>query len=263
MTTALITGATAGIGAAFARRLALAHHDLVLVARDAARLEEAAAELREQFHVAVTVLAADLSTPEGCAKVEARLADPAAPVDVLVNNAGFGTRRRFVDTDLADEERMLDLLVRAVLRLSHAAVRAMAARGRGAVVNVSSVAGFVPRGTYSAAKAWVTCFSESLAVQLGGTGVRVLAVCPGYTHTEFHDRAGIDMSGLPEFMWLSADQVAERALDDLRKGAVVSVPGLQYKALTALARHAPRPVVTRVLRRSGGTGNRFRADARG
>ncbi len=251
MTTALITGATAGIGSAFARRLAAARYDLVLVARDTARLDQTAAELRDAHDITVEVLPADLTDPAGCAAVEARLADPRYPVDVLVNSAGFGTKARFLDVAIDEEERMLNLLVRAVLRLTHAAVRGMADRGRGAVINVSSVAGYVPQGTYSAAKAWVTTFTEGLAGQLAGTGVKVLAVCPGYTHTEFHERAGIDMSGLPDWMWLEADQIVDGALKDLRRGVVVSVPTPQYKALTVMARHAPRRLVTRVTQQMG------------
>jgi uncharacterized protein len=246
MTTALITGATAGIGSAFSRRFAAARYDLILVARDTARLDQAAAALRDSFGITVEVLPADLSSAAGCAAVEARLADPSRPVDVLVNNAGFGTNSTFADSSLEDEERMLNLLVRAVLRLTHAATKGMLARGRGAVINVSSVAGFVPRGTYSAAKAWVTSFSEGLAGELAGSGVKVIAVCPGFTHTEFHERAGMDVSGVPDWMWLRADQIVECAVRDLRRGLVVSVPSPQYKALTAVARHVPRRLVSLV-----------------
>jgi short-subunit dehydrogenase len=251
MTTALITGATAGIGSAFARRLAAARYDLILVARDTARLDQAAASLRDSHGVTVEVLSVDLTDPAGCAVVEARLSDPERPVDVLVNSAGFSINGRFLDVAVDDEERMLNLLVRAVLRLSHAAAKPMTARGRGAVINVSSVAGYVPQGTYSAAKAWVTTFTEGLALELAGTGVKALAVCPGFTHTEFHERAGLDMSGIPEWMWLEADQIVESALKDLRRGIVVSVPSPQYKALTAMARHAPRRLVTRVTQQMG------------
>jgi short-subunit dehydrogenase len=251
MTTALITGATAGIGSAFARRFGAARYDLILVARDTARLDQAAATLRDAYGVTVEVLPTDLAEPAGCATVEARLADTERPVDVLVNNAGFGTRGSFLDVDLADEERMLNVLVRAVLRLTQAAARGMAERGRGAIINVSSVAGYVPQGTYSAAKAWVTTFTEGVATELAGTGVKAVAVCPGYTHTEFHQRAGMDTSGIPEWMWLEADQIVEGALRDLRRGVVVSVPTPQYKALTAVARHAPRRLVTRVTQQMG------------
>src|SRR5581483_12193999 len=151
--------------------------------------------------------------------------------DVLVNNAGFGMYKKFGDADVADEERQLDLNVRAVLRVTHAAVRAMTARCAGRIINVSSVAGFVPRGgnaTYSASKAWVTMFSEALAVQLAGTGVTVTAICPGFTHTEFHERANADMSHVPDRMWLDADQVVRAGLADVAKGKPISVPSRQY-----------------------------------
>lgn len=254
MSTALVTGATAGIGAEFARQLAARGHDIVLVARDAARLDSTAAALSDRFGVAATPLPADLTTDDGCAAVAARLGDPDAPVEVLVNNAGFGMYRRFGEAELADEERQLDLNVRAVLRLTHAAVRAMTARGSGQIVNVSSVAGFVPRGgnaTYSAAKAWVTIFSEGLAVQLAGSGVRVTAVCPGFTRTEFHERADADMSHVPDRMWLDASTVVAEGLADAAKGRPISVPSRQYKGLVLGARLAPRPVLRWVMARRG------------
>jgi uncharacterized protein len=254
MSTALVTGATAGIGAEFARQLAAQGHDIVLVARDVARLDSTAAALSDRFGVSATTLPADLTTDDGCAAVAARLADPDAPVEVLVNNAGFGMYRRFGEAELAEEERQLDLNVRAVLRLTHAAVRAMTARGSGQIINVSSVAGFVPRGgnaTYSAAKAWVTMFSEGLAVQLAGSGVRVTAVCPGFTHTEFHERAHADMSHVPQRMWLEASTVVAEGLADAAKGRAISVPSRQYKGLVLGARLAPRPVLRWVMGRRG------------
>jgi short-subunit dehydrogenase len=248
MTTALITGATAGIGAAFARRFAAARYDLVLVARDVERLERTAGELRLLGAGEVEAISADLSTAVGRAVVEDRLADPLRAVDVLVNNAGFGQGSAFLAHPVEEEETLLDVHVRAVLRLTRAAVPGMIDRGRGAVINVSSVAAFVPRGTYSAAKAWVTSFSESLAAEVHGTGVRVLAVCPGFTHTEFHERADIDTHDIPSWMWLEADEIVEGALKDLRRGVPVSVPSVQYKALTTVARYVPRGLVTKVSR---------------
>jgi hypothetical protein len=250
MPTALVTGATAGIGHAFVRRLAADRHDLVLVARDRARLEALATELRAAYAVQVEVLAADLTDDAGSRAVEARLADGDRPVDVLVNNAGFTVGRRFLAGDVEDEELMLRVLVRAVLRLTRAAVPGMVDRRRGAVINVSSVAGFLPRGTYGAAKAWVTAFSQGLAVELTGTGVQVLALCPGFTHTEFHDRAGIDMRRTPGWLWLDADEVVDAAFDALGRGRTVCVPGRQYQALVAVARHAPPRLVAAVVRRS-------------
>jgi len=243
MPTALITGATAGIGAVFADRLARDGQDLVLVARDEARLAAVAGRLRF-YAVDVEVLAADLADDAGCAKVEQRLADRARPVDLLVNNAGLTVGTTFLKSDIDDEERMLRVLVRAVLRLTHAALPGMVERGRGAVINVSSVAGWWPSGTYAAAKAWATSFTEGLVRQLAGTGVRVMALCPGYTHTEFQQRAGLRKRG-PEWMWLTADQVVDEGLRDLRRGVVVSVPSARYKLVAFLARHAPRALLRR------------------
>ncbi len=246
MPTALITGASAGIGATFAERLARDGYDLVLVARDTARLESLAARLRATYGVGAEVLPADLADTGACRQVERRLADPDRPVDLLVNNAGFGLRTPFLATDVEEDVRLLRVLVEAVLRLTHAALPGMVQRGRGDVINVSSVAGFVPWKTYGAAKAWVTSFSEGLAGQLRGTGVRVLALCPGFTHTEFHDRAGLSPAMAPPWLWLRATDVVDAALHDLRSGRVVSVPSRRYRVLTALARHAPRALVRRV-----------------
>src|SRR5687768_4695276 len=189
MSTALITGATSGIGREFAVQLAERGHDVVLVARDRARLENLSDELRAKYGVSAEILAADLSDRAETGKVAERLADEARPVDLLVNNAGAAHRRRFLENDITEEEAHFDLLCRAVMVLSHAAGRAMRTRGHGAIVNVSSVAGFVSSGTYSAEKSFVTVFSEALSQDLAGTGVTVTALCPGFTHTEFHERA--------------------------------------------------------------------------
>ncbi|MDQ1730150.1 MAG: uncharacterized protein QOK10_309 [Pseudonocardiales bacterium] len=249
---ALVTGASAGIGAAFSRRLAAEGRDLVLVARDVERLESTAAELRERYLVDVEVLPADLASDSGCQAVAARIGQQDKPVDTLVNNAGIGLYRGFGNAPLADEERLLDVNVRAVLRLTHAAVNAMRPRGRGEIINVSSVAGFTPRGaavTYAAAKAWVTSFSEGIALSLAGSGVRVGAICPGFTHTEIHQRANTDMSHLPGWMWLTADRVVAEGLADLRAGKPVSIPSKRYKTIVLATRLAPRPLLRRVMAR--------------
>ncbi len=255
MTTALVTGATAGIGAAFSRALARRGHDLVLVARDAARLESAAQQLRT-YGVKVDVLPADLADDEGCARVEWRCGEG---VDLLVNNAGLGTKGAFHEVTREDEEQMLRLNVRAVMRLTHAALPTMVERGSGAIVNVSSVAGFTPgarSATYSASKAWVTSFSESLHLQYAAAGVEVMALCPGFTRTEFHGRAEMDVSGVPSRLWLSADEVVRAGLADLDRGRAVSIPGAQYKAIVAATRLVPgglqRSVAKRLQRRMPG-----------
>lgn len=244
MPTALVTGATAGIGAAFVRRLAREGYDLVLVARDGDRLSAMASSLG-----GAEVLRADLAVPSDVAAVEQR----AASVDLLVNNAGFGHRGRFLDVPVDDELEMVRVHVDAVLRLTSAAVRGMASRGAGDVVNVASVAAFFPRGTYGASKAWVVSFSEAVRQDVGGRGVRVLALCPGFTRTQFHDRAGMDMSRMPSVMWLDADFVVAEALKDLRAGKAVSVPGWQYKALVAGGRLVPRSLAGLLSSRRGRT----------
>ena len=256
--TACITGATAGIGLAFAEELASEGGDLVVVARDTGRLQALAERLAAEHGIAVEVLGADLATDAGCTAVMARLADGTRAIDVLVNNAGFGVNQDFVAGSLADEESMLDVLVRATLRLTHAALPGMVARGRGNVINVSSVAGWVPMGTYAAAKSWVTVFSEGLGVELSGTGVTATAVCPGLTRTEFHERATIDTSFLPPWAWLDSRRVARDGLRAARAGRSVSVPSKRYSSLSLVAQYIPRPI----LRRAGTRIARARAGLR-
>jgi len=247
MTTALVTGATAGIGAAFARQLAGRGHGLVLVARDTARLESAAVQLRT-YGVQVEVLTADLASDEGCARAEWRCGEG---IGLLVNNAGLGTKGAFHEVDRDAEEHLLRLNIRSVMRLTHAALPSMVERGTGAIVNVSSVAGFSPgtrSATYSASKAWVTNFSESLHLQYAPQGVKVLALAPGFTRTEFHSRAEMDVGGIPERMWLSADEVVRTALADLDRGRSLSVPGAQYKAIVAATRIIPPSAQRAIVR---------------
>lgn len=259
---ALITGATAGIGAAFARRLAADGHHLVLVARDARRLAEHAAELTERHGVGVEVLPADLSTDDGCAVVERWLARDDR-IDLLVNNAGISLNRPFLRSTPEDEARLLRLNVHAVMRLTLAALRPMTQQRRGAVINVSSVAGFgavMPGSTYSASKAWVTNFSESVGQSVRPYGVRVMALCPGYTRTEFHDRAGINMSGTPGWLWLQADDVVNDALRDLHKGKLISVPDWKYKLAVAGLRHTPQRLLQAIARDTRGRIGRDESD---
>lgn len=243
--TALVTGPTAGIGRAFAEALASRGHDLVLVARDEERLAELAHQLRARYDVAVEVLAADLADREALGRVEARVGDPGRPVTLLVNNAGFGHRQPFTENSVEDEQQMLDVLVTAVMRLSHAALGPMLTHGEGAIVNVSSVAAFLPRGTYSAAKRYVVSFTEWLDATYRARGVRGMVVCPGFVRTEFHQRMGVGRDSAPRWMWLDADRVAREALQDLDRGRTVSVPSRRYKAVTAAARHLPLTFLAR------------------
>ncbi|MFJ9517429.1 SDR family NAD(P)-dependent oxidoreductase [Kitasatospora sp. NPDC101801] len=239
MTTALITGATAGIGAAFARRLAQDGRDLVLVARDAGRLADTAAELTKTYGVEVEVLPADLATDAGIGAVEERLRDAGRPVGILINNAGFGNQGAYLTAPLEQELDMLKVHVEAILRTTSAALPGMRERGFGGIVNVASVAAFLPRGTYGASKAWVVSFTQGAARDLGGTGVRLMALAPGFTRTEFHQRAGMGTSGIPAWGWLSAERVVDEALRDLARGRSLSVPGRRYKAVVAIARLLP------------------------
>jgi short-subunit dehydrogenase len=253
--TALVTGATSGIGAAFARRLAADGHDVVLVARDTARLDETAGRLREEAGVQVEVLAADLATEAGQDAVASRLADAHRPVDLLVNSAGLSLNTPFLRSTAEAEARLLSLNVNAVMRLTLAALPGMVERRRGAIVNVSSVAGFgaaMPGSTYPATKAWVTNFTESVALSVARFGVQLMALCPGYVRTEFHQRAGINMSKTPDWMWLDVDELVADALRDLRRGKVVSVPDWKYKVAVFGLRHLPRRLLQRVARDTRG-----------
>jgi uncharacterized protein len=259
--TALVTGATAGIGAAFARQLAARGYDLVLVARDQARLEALAAELGDRHAVRAEVLAADLSGDEGVERVVARIA--ALPsLALLVNNAGFGTAGALATAPVEVQERMLRLHVLAPMRLTRAALPGLLARaalpGRlerpaAAVVNVSSVAAFLYAAgsvNYCASKAYLTTFSEGLDAELAETGVQVQALCPGFTRTEFHRRIGPAAGDHPDWMWLTADAVVRASLAQLdRRGPVICVPGLHYKLLVAVVRLLPRWLIGALTRR--------------
>jgi short-subunit dehydrogenase len=243
MGTALITGASAGLGDEFAGQLATVRHNLVLVARDRARLEALAAKLRSAAGVKVEVLPADLAVPRDVDKVAGRLQSAGQPVGLLVNNAGFGRRESLLDATPQDLDRELAVMVRAVMVLSKAAANAMVDRGRGAILNVSSVAAYLASGTYAANKAWVKTFTEALAVELKDTGVTATALLPGLTRTEFHARAGLDYRHYPPVAWLTAADVVARALADVRRGAVLSTPSLRYGVLGQVVRVLPRGVL--------------------
>lgn len=239
---ALITGPTSGIGAGFARRYAADGYDLVLVARDVERLNELAEAMRAEHGTSSEVLVADLADADGRAQAADRLAKG---VRVLVNNAGFGTSREFWTADPAVLQSQLDVNVTAVMQLTRAALPPMVQAGAGTVINVASVAGLLSgrASTYSASKAWVVSFSEGLANELAGTDVSVHALCPGFVHTEFHQRAGIEMASMPSFMWLDVGDVVGECMADVARGKVVIIPGLQYKAMTTAGRMVPRNVV--------------------
>jgi uncharacterized protein len=248
MGTALVTGASAGLGLEFAWQLATARHDLVLVARNEERLTRLAAQIEAAAGVRVETIAADLTETADVERVADRLRQDRDPVGLLVNNAGLGLNQRFVTGDLAAELKALDLMVRTPMVLSHAAAGGMVERGRGAILNVASVAALFASGTYSAHKAWVRSFTEGLAVELRGTGVTATVLCPGFVHTEFHERGGIDVSVYPRLAWLNADKVVAAALADVRHGVVISTPSVRYRAVSAVARIAPRSAVRAVDR---------------
>ncbi|AZS40794.1 3-oxoacyl-[acyl-carrier-protein] reductase FabG [Microbacterium oxydans] len=250
MPTALITGASAGLGAEFARQLARRRADLILVARSVGALEKLAAELRSEYGVAVEIVSADLAEEAGVEKVAERLRDTTDPVDLLVNNAGFGLPLQFADNDIDDEVRHLRLHVEASMRLMHAALQSMRGRG-GRIINVASVAGFISRSTYSACKAWLIGFSRWANTEYARDGVSVTALCPGFTHTSFHERMGLPVGqeGVPAIMWLNARDVVRIGLRDAALGKSVSVPSLRYKAIVALARVLPSSLTSGVARR--------------
>jgi short-subunit dehydrogenase len=248
MSTALITGGTSGIGAAFARTLAARGDDLVLVARNADRLSEMATDLKERYAVSVETITADLAVREDVIGIAERLTSAEQPIDMLINNAGFGVRAKLTDPDTTPHEHAIDVMIRAVLILSAAAARTMRQRAAGTIINVSSTAGFVTMGVYSAIKAWVTSYTEGLANELHGTGVKVTALCPGWVRTEFHDRANIHVGSIPEFMWLDADRVVAECLGDAAAGKVISIPSKRYAVMMTIAEHLPHRLMRAVSR---------------
>ncbi len=241
---ALVTGASAGIGEEFAKQLAARGHDLVLVARDRARLEALGKQLEADYGAQCEVLAADLTKTEELARVEARVQS----VDLLVNNAGFGTFGNFAELDIDNEVREVQLNVIALMRLTHAAAGPMAERGRGGILNVSSLAGNQPgplNATYSATKAFVTSFTEAVHEELKGSGVAVTALCPGFTHTEFQERASAPANDVPKFMWQEAPEVAKAGLDAVAKNRATVIPGAMNKVLGGVAAVTPHAITRR------------------
>ena len=246
MSTALVTGATAGIGESFTRLLAEKGFDLVLVARDNKRLQERAKALSKKYKIEVEVLQADLSVPAQFAKVETRLSSAKKPIEVLINNAGFGIKDSFLSSNIADEKRLIDVLAKTPMQLMHAVLPQMLDRNSGTIINVSSVASFIAGGTYSAAKSYLTVHTESLHTELSKTNIKISALCPGFTRTEFHQRGKMKMSGLPNFMWLEADRVVSESWRAAMAGKAICIPGWQYKILSTIARFGPRPLVRKL-----------------
>jgi len=246
--TALITGASSGLGAEYARQLAARGANLVLVARDRGELERLGAELAHAHGISYEVLAADLTKPRQRDRVTARLSDAARPIEMLVNNAGFGLDLAFERNDIEDEARHLALHVEVPMRLMHAALPGMLDRGSGRIANVASVAGFIPRSTYGACKGWLISFSRWANGRYAPRGVTVTAVCPGFTHTGFHERMGLAPGdgGVPAALWLDASDVVSESLRDIARGKAVSVPSLLYKSLVALTRFVPPSFAARV-----------------
>lgn len=231
---AVITGASSGIGEAFARHLAREGYDLILLARRKERLEALAAEVQRDTHARVEIWTADLSSPLEVERIEQRIA-ALDRLDLLVNNAGFGLGGRYVDADIEDSVRMVQVHVTASMRLVRAALPGMIRQGHGGIINVSSISGFVPVGgttVYGATKSYLNFFTESLEMELKGSGVRVQALCPGFTRTEFHDQIG--RPALPSLFWMKPDQIVQESLRGMRENQLYVVPGLQYKLLVAV-----------------------------
>jgi len=248
---ALVTGATVGIGESFTRLLASKGYNIALVARDEVRLHERAGALREKYGIQTFVLPADLATKGGVKLVEKYI--QSYEIEVLINNAGFAINKTFTLSNLGDEQDLLNVLVRTPMRLMHVILPGMKERKSGTIINVSSVAGFIAGGTYSAAKSYLTVLSESINADLKGSGVKVSALCPGFTRTEFHKRARMKMKGLPSFLWLKADKLVAKAWKDAQANKPVSIPGWQYKLLIAIIAITPRGLIRRVRLDEGKT----------
>lgn len=243
MALALVTGGTAGIGRSFAVELASRGWDLVLVARDTARLEDVAEQIQTTYGRTVETITADLAARNDVLRVADRLECTEHPIEMLVNNAGFGIHASLLDKDFSIQEKALDVMCLAVLILSGAAGRAMVARGHGSIINIGSSSGIITTGNYSAVKAWVNTYTEGLANELRHTGVKVTVVLPGWVRTEFHERAGINASKLPDVVWIEPDDLAKDALDDHAAGKVISVPTKRWHLAYWIGRHTPRPVI--------------------
>lgn len=237
---ALVTGASSGLGAEYARQLAASGHDIVLVARDKNRLRRLAEGLQADWGIRTEVLAADLHQEKGRLLVSSRLRDATKPVSVLVNNAGYGISGDLDESDEIEEKNHHTIHVAAPLELTKAVLPGMLERGFGRVIVVSSVAGYLARGTYSAHKAWGLSFARSMTAAYAKRGVVVSAVAPGFTRTEFHQRMGMNVSGIPSVMWLRAEYVVKLSLRAAKKGRAVTIPSWRYKALVGVAALLPK-----------------------
>ncbi len=261
MSVALITGASSGLGVTFAQQLSQAGHNVTLVARRRERLDEVAAQLMRDYPIRAESLVADLATDDGTATV-VKYINSVPDLEILVNNAGFGTKGLFFDADIIGQEQMHRVHVLATMRLCHAALRKMVAQGHGSVINVSSVAAFtVAAGgvSYGATKAWMNAFTEALDAELRATGspVKVQALCPGFTITEFHDTLGMDRSRVPRWLWLSASSVVATSLRALPDGKVIVITGWQYKLFVRILRLLPDSLVRKLGQASGKRMKRF------
>ncbi|MDR2896241.1 MAG: SDR family NAD(P)-dependent oxidoreductase [Propionibacteriaceae bacterium] len=255
MPRALITGGTVGIGRAFADALAARGYDLVLASRDQAKLQASASRLHDHYHVQVEVIPSDLTDPTAVDRLAQRLEDSTAPIDLLINNAGFAVHQSLLSRDLTLQRDAMQVMCWAVLQLSGAAARAMKERGHGAILNVTSSSAVITTGNYSAIKAWATVYTEALSNELRGSGVKVMALLPGWVKTEFHSRAGVKAHNLPDFVWVDVDQLVHQALRDLDSGRVLSVPTARWAFAVWLGHVAPRRAiraVSRALSRSRG-----------
>jgi short-subunit dehydrogenase len=253
MATALITGGTVGMGHAFAAALAAQGYDLVLASRDEAGLNQVAAGWRQTYSIEVEVIPTDLAVRADLLRLAARLEDPGRPVDLLINNAGFAVHESLLVEDFSLHERAIDVMCLAMLVLSGAAARALKARGHGAILNITSSSAAITSGNYSAIKAWATVYTESLANELRGSGVSVMALLPGWVKTEFHTRGHVKAHSLPGFVWLDMDQLVREALEDLRAGKVLCVPSKKWAFAVWVGHHAPRSAIrwaSRALTRS-------------